>query len=66
MLQRGIYVSLEALEFHHCVVEPEGPAAPAPGHPPPLPRLLSLRLPLPLLVTPGLRAGLSAEAAVTT
>lgn len=52
---------LEALEFHHGVVESEGPAAPAPGQPPPL-----LGLALPLLVTSGLGAGLSAEAAVTT
>ena len=64
MLQkRYLFLSLEALEFNHGVVEPEGPAAPAPGDPPPLPCLLSL---LPLLVTPGLRAGLSAEAALTT
>ena len=64
MLQkRYLFLSLEALEFHHGIVEPEGPAAPAPGDPPPLPRLLSLLL---LLVTPGLGAGLSAEAAVTT
>ena len=50
---------LETLEFHYGVVESEGPAAPAPGQPPPL-------LGLALLVTSGLGAGLRAEAAVTT
>ena len=55
-------LTLEALKLHHGVVEPQSSAASAPGHSPPVPGLLSLSL----LLTPGLGAGLSPEAAVTT